>query len=115
MHKIILAAPIISALVSYEQVEVKKFITQVLPTILEHTNTYDFNVTTLNTYGCWCAKFHYGRSVFGGRHEDVFDEICKNWIKNRHCLVLDGGTCQTVGFDSYNATLINNDGNVGLT
>jgi len=83
--------------------QMTKFMPDILPLIMAVTTGYNhIDVAKIESYGCWCVKLGSGQKRFGGKPADDFDEICKQWYRLRHCLVLEGGTCQnTKALDNY--------------
>jgi len=75
-----------------------RFIPDFLSTLIASTTEYDHvDIDKIQNYGCWCRRLSAKDSVnIGGRSMDEFDELCKTWYRNRHCLELPGGTCKPV-------------------
>ena len=75
-----------------------RFIPDFLSTLIASTTEYDHvDIEKIQDYGCWCRRLAAkDTGNIGGRAMDEFDELCKTWYRNRHCLELAGGTCKPV-------------------
>jgi len=103
--------PTSSIVPDYTVIEFPKIMKDLLEVI--HTTTGEYRHVHLNhieRHGCWCSKLTAGRSANGGKESDDYDGHCRDWFKQRHCMVLDdGGPCASTAstdFNSYPVQLV---------
>ena len=75
---------------------------EMLSTLLENVGRHTM-YDKLLTHGCNCPLFetnfeNFKRSEYGGPAVDQLDQLCKNILKNRHCLTMGPVFCR----QSYN-------------